>query len=134
MVCLSKFFKSKATVLEQNPCLSCGACCASFRVSFYWGETTDNPFGTVPVALTEPINPTRVAMRGTNCNQPHCIALEGVVGQATSCKIYEQRSSTCREFTASWEDGQPNKICDKARAKYGLAPLPCPTESLISKV
>ena len=67
-------------------------------------------------------------MRGTNQNNPHCIALEGVVGQATTCKIYAQRSSTCREFTASWEDGKPNKICDKARAKYGLAPLPCPAE------
>ncbi|MDX1269447.1 MAG: YkgJ family cysteine cluster protein, partial [Oceanisphaera sp.] len=21
-----------------NPCLTCGACCAFFRVSFYWGE------------------------------------------------------------------------------------------------
>ncbi|MEG6657786.1 YkgJ family cysteine cluster protein, partial [Pseudomonas aeruginosa] len=22
----------------DNPCLTCGACCAHFRVSFYWGE------------------------------------------------------------------------------------------------
>ncbi|THB82127.1 YkgJ family cysteine cluster protein, partial [Pantoea allii] len=22
----------------SNPCVSCGACCAHFRVSFYWAE------------------------------------------------------------------------------------------------
>ncbi|HDH0840599.1 TPA: YkgJ family cysteine cluster protein, partial [Klebsiella pneumoniae] len=23
---------------EINPCMTCGACCAYFRVSFYWAE------------------------------------------------------------------------------------------------
>ncbi|WP_020558382.1 YkgJ family cysteine cluster protein [Thiofilum flexile] len=120
--------------MASNPCLACGACCASFRVSFYWGETTASPFGTVPAELTEPITITRVAMRGTNQNHPHCIALQGVVGQTTQCGIYEQRASTCREFTASWEDGKPNESCDKARTKYGLPPLPCPADFLIAAI
>ncbi|MBB8903342.1 YkgJ family cysteine cluster protein, partial [Escherichia coli] len=23
---------------DLNPCITCGACCAFFRVSFYWAE------------------------------------------------------------------------------------------------
>ncbi|EEX7666747.1 YkgJ family cysteine cluster protein, partial [Escherichia coli] len=23
---------------NPNPCMTCGACCAFFRVSFYWAE------------------------------------------------------------------------------------------------
>ena len=29
----------------SNPCLSCGACCAFFRASFHWLETTSAPDG-----------------------------------------------------------------------------------------
>ena len=33
-----------------HPCLSCGACCAHFRASFYWAEADDQTPGGVPVA------------------------------------------------------------------------------------
>ncbi len=79
--------------------------------------------GSVPAHLTEAIAPHHVAMLGTNQAKPRCIALQGVVGECVSCAIYPLRSSTCREFTASWEHGEHNPICDRARAKYGLAPL-----------
>ncbi len=39
---------------EINPCMTCGACCAYFRVSFYWAEA-DDAGGLVPSALTEPL-------------------------------------------------------------------------------
>jgi Fe-S-cluster containining protein len=39
------------------------------------------------------------------------------------CSIYEKRSSTCREFEASWADGEANPDCDAARAAFGLAAL-----------
>jgi len=107
----------------NNPCLSCGACCASFRVSFYWAETTLAQAEGVPVELTEPITPHYNCMKGTNHKQPHCIALQGVVGQRVSCTIYQQRSSTCREFDWLEADGQVSKDCTKARAKYHLLPL-----------
>ncbi|WMP19367.1 YkgJ family cysteine cluster protein [Thiothrix lacustris] len=110
-------------MLEPNPCMTCGACCASFRVSFYWGETDAAPGGLVPAHLTEAIAPHHVAMLGTNQAKPHCIALQGEVGQCVSCNIYSLRSSTCHEFTASWEDGKHNPTCDRARANYGLLPL-----------
>lgn len=39
-----------------NPCMTCGACCAYFRVSFYWAEG-DDASGRVPASLTESITP-----------------------------------------------------------------------------
>jgi Fe-S-cluster containining protein len=62
-------------------------------------------------------------MRGTWSDQPHCIALAGTVGEAVSCTIYDARPSPCRDLRMSWEDGTPNPQCDRARARYDLAPL-----------
>ena len=105
--------------MNPNPCQTCGACCASFRVSFYWGEGAEAG-GGVPAALTEPLPPHRLCMAGTNSKAPRCIALSGKVGEAVGCGIYTRRSSTCREFLA---DGAADSACTRARAKYGLAPL-----------
>lgn len=95
-------------------CLSCGACCAAFRVSFYWAETDAHPQGLVPQALTQVVSPHHVCMRGTEKNPVHCIALVGVVGKQVSCNIYALRSSTCREFSAGSE------ACNRARAIHHL--------------
>ena len=104
-------------------CQACGACCASFRVSFYWAEASDAPGGTVPVELTEQVSPHRRCMAGTARGASRCIALDGTVGVAVSCRIYDQRSSTCREFDAWREDGRPDPRCTDARQRHGLPPL-----------
>jgi len=95
-------------------CQTCGACCAQFRVSFYWAEADDAPGGTVPVALTEAISPHLRCMQGTSSRRPHCIALEGQVGQQVSCRIYDLRASTCRAVQVG--DAQ----CLRARERHGL--------------
>lgn len=105
-----------------HPCLSCGACCASYRASFYWGECV-SAGGTVPDALTVQIAPFRVAMQGTDTSPPRCVALDGVIGQAVRCSIHPQRASVCREYPASYEDGTPHDRCDAARARFGLPAL-----------
>ncbi len=105
-----------------NPCVSCGACCAGFRASFYWAETTDGG-GTVPAELTVPISPFLVATRGTEHHPPRCDALCGEIGASVSCAIYRLRSSTCREFRAAWVDGAPAPDCDRARALHRLPPV-----------
>lgn len=110
-----------------NPCLRCGACCAFFRVSFYWSETEQFLGGGVPPELTEPINPYRVAMLGTLSAPVRCVALEGVIGEQTNCSIYERRASPCRELEPWDEEGQPTEKCTKARAAHNLPPLD-PTE------
>lgn len=109
--------------VTENPCMPCGLCCSSFRVSFYHGEVEGMPFGLVPGHLVEKISETRACMQGTNRKNPRCIALSGTVGMSTACTIYEQRPSPCREFSA-WDDsGVPDKRCQKLRAANGLAVL-----------
>ncbi|EHC79746.1 Ferredoxin [Salmonella enterica subsp. enterica serovar Montevideo str. S5-403] len=102
-----------------NPCMTCGACCAYFRVSFYWAEG-DDASGRVPASLTEPVTPFLRCMAGTNQKQPHCKALIGTPGENVSCAIYENRPSTCREFSISGEGGEVNEACNRARARYNI--------------
>lgn len=117
------------SVVSFNPCLDCGACCATYRVSFYWAEADPELGGSVPPELTEPLSAHRVAMSGTNGPRPRCIALEGTVGEKVRCTIYPNRASVCREFGYAGEGGEPNERCDQARAVWGLAPLaPAPIE------
>jgi Predicted Fe-S-cluster oxidoreductase len=108
---------------RANPCLSCGACCAYFRASFYWAEGDDATPGGVPVALTEKLTPHLRVMQGTDRRPPRCVALLGDIGSAVRCSIHPQRSSVCRDFVPSWEDGSHNPRCDQARAVWGLSPL-----------
>ncbi|AJI96606.1 putative zinc-/iron-chelating domain protein [Yersinia ruckeri] len=106
-----------------NPCISCGACCAYFRVSFYWSEAASGQ-GSVPDELTEKITPFMSCMSGTNSKSPRCDALRGEVGQPVSCAIYPHRPTPCREFTHSGDNAVRHESCDRARAHYGLPPLP----------
>jgi uncharacterized protein len=95
-------------------CQTCGACCAYFRVSFYWAETDAHPQGSVPKAMTKSISPYHVAMQGTTIKPPRCVALDGNIGESVGCSIYEKRSSTCREFEMGTDE------CIKARREHGL--------------
>lgn len=109
--------------MNVHPCLSCGACCAFFRVSFHWSEADDATPQGVPVALTTDWNSTLRLMKGTETKPPRCHALLGNPGERVACTIYSERPSPCREFTPSFENGVRNEACDKARAHYGLLPL-----------
>ena len=108
---------------ECNPCLRCGACCAYFRCSFYWGEADDVTPGGVPVVFTEDMTAFRRAMQGTDAKYPRCVCLLGEIGCAARCAIYDRRSTVCRSFVPSHFEGRPNPECDKARAAHGLPPL-----------
>ena len=101
-----------AQIPSNDACLSCGACCAYFRVSFYWAEGID-----LPENYSEPVNSIYSCMTGTNQKSPRCIALQGVIGQHVSCGVYEQRSSSCKEVQVA--DVQ----CNKARAAHHLIPF-----------
>lgn len=108
----------------QHPCLNCGACCAYFRVSFYWQETQAGfePW-QVPITRTVPIGPLHLAMRGTDHTAVRCECLKGDLGSRVHCSIYDNRPSPCRKFKASFEDGEHNPRCDQARLSIGLKPL-----------
>ena len=109
--------------LPQHPCLSCGACCATYRVAFCWSEADALLGGVTPHALTVPISRHEVAMLGTCLKPVRCVALEGTVGVAAQCGIYKWRPSPCHALHAAWEDGTPSEQCDKARRTHGMEPL-----------
>jgi Fe-S-cluster containining protein len=92
-------------------------------VAFHWFEAEVFLGGQVPLELTEPLDPHRLAMRGTSAYQPRCIALQGKVGEQAACGIYAQRPSVCRDVVPAWEFGAASPQCDRARAAHGLSPL-----------
>ncbi|HNZ04636.1 MAG TPA: YkgJ family cysteine cluster protein [Myxococcota bacterium] len=108
---------------EVNPCIGCGACCACYRVSFYWGEIDEVLPGSFPSRLVEKLNDFRAVIKGTNQPKPRCVALAGKIGEDAFCSIHSVRSSACREFDASFSNGVRNERCDQARARFGLRPL-----------
>ena len=99
-----------------NPCLSCGACCAAFRVSFHWVEAP----ARLDARWIERVDARHLCMAGTNSKAPRCIALRGEVGGPTSCVVYEARPPACREVQVGDEK------CALARARHGLMPLAAP--------
>ena len=107
---------------RSNPCLSCGACCASFRVDFS-REELDESGGCVPSGLAVDVTDTTCRMRGTDHAQPRCAALVGQVGQTAHCGIYEWRPSPCREFGQLAPLGVPDDACTRARSRHGLPPI-----------
>ena len=106
-----------------NPCLTCGACCAHFRASFYWAEADDATPDGVPTHLTDDFPPHFRIMKGTNSKSPRCIALIGQIGRSVYCDIHPRRSTVCRDFPPSYENGVVNERCDQARAAHQLPPL-----------
>jgi len=113
----------------DNSCLACGACCAVFRVSFYWREADEESGGVVPPELTDHLTGLRLCMQGTNRSHPRCVALEGEIGQAVRCAIYDRRPSPCRNFGIRFANGiwhatiEELMRCNQARAAWGLIPL-----------
>ena len=105
-----------------NPCTSCGACCASFRVDFAVEELLSEG-GQVPDGLTVRLTPSLARMRGTDHAQPRCAALSGRVGERAGCGIYEWRPSPCREFGLRAPLGLGDEACNRARQRHGLPPL-----------
>jgi uncharacterized protein len=106
------FERSKDERLKQDACLSCGACCTFFRVSFYWAEGLEMPEDHI-----EELTAVYSCMKGTNQKLPRCIALRGTVGKQVSCEIYEVRSSSCKEVRVG--DIQ----CNKARLAHQMIPF-----------
>lgn len=105
---------------DGGPCQRCGACCAAFRVDFHPAELAGGAYAWgdgVPPALTAAVTAQLVRMAGSDATPPRCGALEGTVGAAVACRIYDQRPSPCREFDVHHE------ACARARRRHGLPPL-----------
>ncbi|MBB6598149.1 YkgJ family cysteine cluster protein [Luteimonas sp. MC1825] len=107
-----------------HPCLSCGACCAFYRVSFHWSEADPALDGRVPPELTTPLRSHERAMLGTfGGSEPRCVALDADIGRYSRCTIHPVRPQACRDVPASWEFGAASRQCDNARVAHGLPAL-----------
>ncbi|TNE84893.1 MAG: YkgJ family cysteine cluster protein [Deltaproteobacteria bacterium] len=104
----------------MHPCRTCGACCAAFTVRFPAREVAE--FG-VPGVLTRSWIPDHVQLVR---REGACAAHIGTPGESSTCGIYANRPGPCRALAASWDNGEPNESCDRARASIGLPPLPRP--------
>ena len=106
-------------------CISCGACCVTYPVTFSRQELDSEPGGWVPAALAEKDKIfTRCAhMRGTRDTPRRCVALEGIIGVGVNCSIYELRPSACRDFAQDADAGRGDARCGDARRLHGLPPL-----------
>lgn len=104
-----------ASAADDNPCVSCGACCATYRVSFYWAEA--EVLG-LPASLFEQLTPFYACMAGTNQPRSRCHALVGEIGGVVACSVYAQRPAACHEVLAG------DDKCVAARQRHGLPLLP----------
>ncbi len=104
---------------KPHPCLTCGACCAYFRASFYWAEADDATPGGVPANMTRKLGEFRRSMIGMDGIKPRCIALQGEIGKAVFCSIYERRASVCRAFDPSWEKGRAERALRQGQRSMG---------------
>ena len=93
------------------PCTECGACCASYRVSFYWSEGAH-----LPEPMVEKVTPVMACMAGTQGPAPRCAALQGKVGERVRCAVYESRPPVCRDVVRG------DERCIAARRRHAL---PC---------
>lgn len=110
----------QAPMDSLNPCTTCGACCASVRVSFHRSQLDSEPGGYVPAELADEESASMCRMRGTDHARPRCVALIGNVGAEVRCGIYEYRPDPCRDFHAHGVHGIRNEACNRARARHGL--------------
>ena len=104
-----------------NPCESCGACCAQFRVSFYWSESDAHPGGRVPASLTVPaVRPWDALQKAIDDgNQPAQLRAElerlmDAVDEETRAKV-KPWLATVGDNTAALAEG-----IDKLRSKLRM--------------
>lgn len=115
--------------VDLDPCVRCGACCASLRVSFHRSQLQSEG-GYVPDELADEETGSTCRMRGTDRARPRCVALVGKIGEMVHCGIYTQRPDPCREFSPHGLFGISNLECSRVRHRHGLPPLPAPDSLL----
>jgi Fe-S-cluster containining protein len=111
---MSEALASVPSAGADNPCLTCGACCA---YSENWPRFSTEDDAALELIPKELINARGSGMR---CEADRCAALTGQIGEATSCAIYAIRPEVCR--TCQPGDAE----CAMARRKFGLPVLSLP--------
>jgi uncharacterized protein len=92
-------------------CRSCGACCAHSADWPRFSTESDEALDAIPTELVS------ADLSGMRCESDRCAALDGVLGEAVSCRIYALRPEVCR----TCQPGDPE--CTMARAARGWPPV-----------
>lgn len=93
-------------------CSTCGACCSAFIVDVSSFDACSIPEEFLDVDKHGYYVMAVKAKDSIGCGE--CAAHEGELGVSSRCTIYEDRSTTCREFP--YQDAD----CDRARRRVGL--------------
>src|SRR5262245_45551297 len=107
----------KVSEQSDNPCQSCGACCA---YSANWPRFTVEDDAALDLI---PVKYVNAGQSGMHCEGDRCSALSGEVGTSTSCMIYAVRPEVCRTCLPGESEGS------MARRRYGLSPLVAPAQA-----
>lgn len=88
--------------MEELDCKKCGACCVEAgSVSVFYPEDAVPRWRTRSIRDVRGYDPLDVE-RGVRMMDRYlggrCKALDGVVCQSVSCRVYDVRPSVCREF------------------------------------
>lgn len=103
-----------APAVGSDPCRSCGACCG---YAADWPRFTledEAAIARIPAAYVD------AGGAGMRCRGARCAALEGEIGRATACAVYDLRPDVCRAC------GPGDDACTIARRHFNLAPLAPP--------
>jgi hypothetical protein len=105
---VSETIVADVTQDESDLCRSCGACCSYSAEWPRFSLESDEHLDRIPRELVG------AGERGMRCTGARCAALVGIVGQATSCGIYEMRPDVCRACLPG------DDACQQARRHFGL--------------
>ena len=94
---------------QENPCQSCGACCAYSANWTRFSTEDDEALALIPEQF---VNARHSGMR---CEGERCSALSGEIGIKTACTVYAVRPEVCRTCMP----GDPE--CTMARRRFGMA-------------
>jgi uncharacterized protein len=97
---------------DDQPCRTCGACCAYSRQWPRFTTETDLELARIPPEFVDR------NLSGMRCVGDRCSALEGQIGVMTTCAAYTDRPAVCRACVAG------DDACRMARASYGFPELP----------
>lgn len=109
------YFKEVDTSSRPIPCVSCGACCAYFKVEFSRENNPQVPWQKIIIQKDK-----KAFMKGAEKFKGRCDSLLGNLGENCSCSIYENRPDVCAAFPVWLNNGKQNPKCIKAREHNGL--------------
>lgn len=100
------------SALSIDDCRTCGACCAYSADWPRFSLESEEALSRIPEAY---VDHDKGRMR---CNGNRCVALQGKIGVAATCTVYEARPIVCRDCLPG------DEACLIARRHHGLSTAP----------